>query len=414
MRIKHVFAILVFAAAAVFVVACATQGEASGESGDADLRAKAAKLAKEFIIIDTHVDVPYRLQEKMEDISQPTEKGDFDYPRAKAGGLDAPFMSIYVPASYQKEPGKSKKLADELIDMVEKFQADWPDKFAIAKSPEQLREIFKKGLVALPLGMENGAAIEDDLANLKHFYDRGISYVTLTHSEANQICDSSYEAEGKWNGLSPFGRQVVAEMNRLGVMIDVSHISDQAFEQVMELSKAPAIASHSSCRSFTPGWQRNMSDEMIRKLAEKGGVIQINFGSSFLGSEFQRASETARKEVQAYLDEHGLKRDDPAAQEYIAQYRADHPRVYADISDVAAHIDHVVKLVGVDHVGFGSDFDGVGDSLPTGLKSVADYPNLIHELLKKGYSEEDIRKICGENTLRVWSEVRRVARELQK
>ncbi len=377
-------------------------------AGDPD----AEQLAHEAILVDTHIDVPYRLREKMEDISVRTEDGDFDYPRARSGGLDAAFMSIYVPAEYQ-ETGGAKDLADSLIDMVESFARRWPDKFALARSPEEVRTNFAHGLISLPMGMENGAPIEDDLANVAHFHDRGIRYITLTHSENNRICDSSYADEKTWNGLSPFGRDVVAEMNRVGIMVDISHVSDEAARQVLEITRAPVIASHSSCRAFTPGWERNMDDDLIKALAANGGVIQINFGSSFLtkaANEQSAAFFAARKE---YSEAHHIDEHADEWKQFETQYWKEHPKVYADVSDVVAHIDHVVELVGVDHVGIGSDFDGVGDSLPTGLKDVSGYPHLIRALLERGYSPDDVRKISGENLLRVWSDVDRIARELQ-
>lgn len=377
------------------------------QSSDDVLNTKAQALAQKFIIIDTHVDVPYRLREKMEDISVRTPGGDFDYVRSKAGGLNAPFMSIYVPSSY--EGNGAKALADTLIDMVEKFARDWPDKFAVAKSPAEVRAQFAQGLISLPMGMENGSPIEGNLENLKHFYERGIRYITLTHGKDNHICDSSYDTTRTWRGLSPFGKEVVAEMNRLGIMIDVSHISDDAFYQVLEHTKAPVIASHSSCRFFTPGWERNMDDEMIKRLAQNGGVLQINFGSSFLSDPYRKTEE----KMWHYFQEHKLNPGSEEGKAFAKKFKEENKLDYADISEVAAHIDHVVKLVGVDYVGFGSDFDGVGDSLPKGLKSVADFPNLVAELLKKGYSEEDIEKICGGNTLRVWSQVEEVAQQLQ-
>ncbi len=377
-----------------------------------DLDARSRRLAQEMLIVDTHVDLPYRLREKMADVSQRTEDGDFDYPRAREGGLDAPFMSIYVPASYQ-ETGGAKDLADRLIDMVEGLAAEHPDQVAVARSPQEVRDHFAQGRIALPMGMENGAPIEEDLANLAHFYERGIRYITLTHSENNQICDSSYAEERRWQGLSPFGREVVAEMNRLGIMVDVSHISDQAFYQVMELSQAPVIASHSSCRRFTPGWERNMDDDMIRRLAAKGGVIHINFGSAFLLEAAEKQSTAFWQEFTGHLAANKLEMGSPEAEEFTRAYWREHEQIFADVSDVADHIDHVVELVGVDHVGFGSDFDGVGDSLPTGLKDVSHYPNLIRVLLARGYSEADIAKIAGGNLLRVWSEVEAVARRLQ-
>jgi membrane dipeptidase len=377
-----------------------------------DLQARAERLAQDLLIIDTHVDVPYRLEENMEDISQRTESGDFDFPRAQEGGLNAPFMSIYVPASYQEPdpdgPG-AKEFADSLIDMVEGFVEQWPDKFAVATSPDQLAEHKAAGKISLPLGIENGAPVEDDLANLAHFHQRGVRYITLTHSENNQICDSSYAQGRTWNGLSPFGKEVVKEMNRLGIMVDISHVSDDAFYQVLEVTSVPVIASHSSARHFTPDFERNMSDDMIRKLAENGGVIQINFGSAFLLGAAREQSMAFWAARGAFAEEHGLERGDPKIEEFAKQYWQENERIFADVTDVADHIDHVVQLVGIDHVGIGSDFDGVGDSLPTGLKDASQFPNLIRVLLERGYSEEDIEKILSGNTLRVWRAVEAAA-----
>jgi membrane dipeptidase len=375
-------------------------------------RAKANQLARQFIIVDTHIDVPYRLKMKWEDISQRTKEGEFDYVRAKQGGLNAPFMSIYIPAEYE-QTGGAKLLADTLITMVEGFAKQWPSHFAIATSVEDVTRQFSRGLISLCMGMENGSAIEHDLANVQYFYDRGIRYITLAHALDNHISDSSYDTTRVWKGLSFFGRRLIREMNRVGIMVDISHVSDAAFYEVMSITKAPVIASHSSCRSFTPGFERNMSDTMITFLANKGGVIQINFGSSFLSKEYLEREDEGRKEVMSYLKSRNLRFEDAEAQAYIAQYRKEHPITYADVTDVVNHIDHVVKLAGVDYVGFGSDFDGVGDSLPTGLKDVAQYPNIIYELLKRGYSDKDIQKICGGNLLRVWSEVARTAKRLQ-
>ncbi len=396
----------------LLVAACVAWGDAGPQpppSGQArDLGAQARELAQRLLILDGHIDVPYRLQDKMEDISVRTEEGDFDYPRARAGGLDAPFMSIYTPASLQ-EKGGSKKLADELIDLVERIAADHPDKFALARSVADVRKHFGSGRISLPLGMENGAPLEGEIENLEHFYDRGIRYITLVHGTNNRICDSSYDDQRRWHGLSPFGKRVVAEMNRLGILIDVSHVSDEAFYQVMEVSRTPVVASHSSCRHFTPGWERNMDDAMIRLLAQKGGVIQINFGSSFLSDRYRRAAETRRAAIAAYWEQHGLSRGDEAAREYEREYERGHPIEVAELGDVVAHIDHVVEIAGIDHVGLGSDFDGVGDSLPRGLEDVSKYPNLIEALLEAGYTEDQIEKICSGNVLRVWSEVERTA-----
>ena len=376
---------------------------------DAHRKEKAHRLAHEYIIVDGHVDIPYRLHNRYEDISLRTARGDFDYVRAVEGGLDAPFMSIYIPAN--REGNGAKALADTLIDMVYDFQKKWPDKYAVATSVDAVRTQFaKSGLISLPMGMENGAPIEGKLENVKYFHNRGIRYITLTHSKDNHICDSSYDTTRTWKGLSPFGQTLITEMNRAGIMVDVSHISDDAFYQVMEIAKAPVIASHSSCRYFTPGFERNMSDDMIKRLAANGGVIMINFGSSFLSKHYLDKEDVVRDEIRAYRQKNSLSFGDPELDEFIAKVREKHDFRNVDISVVADHIDHVVKLVGVDNVGLGSDFDGVGPSLPVGLEDASKYPNLIYLLLKRGYSDEDIRKICGENALRVWSKVEEVAR----
>jgi len=385
------------------------------EQSDHNTYQYAVELAHRFIITDGHVDLPYRLKVKNFRIEREymgipiqTSEGDFDYERAKQGGLDAPFMSIFIPSSYQKDPQSAHDLADSLIDMMHGIVDALPDKFARGESPEMIEANFEKGLISLPMGMENGAPLLS-LQDVKYFYDRGIRYVTLTHGKDNQICDSSYDTTRTWGGLSPYGYEVVTEMNRIGMIVDVSHISDSTFYQVMKFAKAPVLATHSSCRAFTPGWQRNMSDDMIMELGRKGGVIQINFGTDFLDSEITKARTANRLELDSLLNQAGLKAEDSLAKPIIDQFRIDHPNLYSDVQRVADHIDHVVKLAGIDHVGIGSDFDGVGDSLPTGLKDVSMYPNLIYELLKRDYSEEDIEKICYKNVWRVWHAVNEIA-----
>lgn len=375
-----------------------------------NLKKKAQELARKYMIIDTHLDVPYRLKKKMEDISERTAGGDFDYPRAKKGGLDVAFMAVYVPAEYEGT-GNAYKFADETIDMIEGFARTWPDKFVMAGSVADVKEQFGWGGISLAMGIENGTCLEGNLANVKHFYDRGVRYITLAHSKANHICDSSFDPERKWNGLSPFGVKVVSEMNRLGMMIDASHISDDTFYQIIELSKAPIVATHSSCRHFVPGFERNMSDRMIKLLAEKGGVIQINFGAMFISSKVRQQWTDLQKSLDEYIETHNLKGQEK--DDYTGQFKREHRLQRVHVSEVASHIEHVIELVGIDYVGLGSDFDGVGDNLPEGLEDVSCYPNLIYELLKKGRTEEDIRKICSDNFLRVWSQVEKTARELQ-
>jgi membrane dipeptidase len=314
-------------------------------------------------------------------------------------------MSIYTDPGLESQ-GQSRIMAEELIDIVEALAKEASDKFAIARSPAEVRDQFEHGLMSLPMGMENGSPIEGDLANVEYFHNRGISYITLAHGKSNHISDSSYDSNHQWNGLSEFGMQVVKEMNRVGIMVDVSHVSDDAFWQVMDVSTAPVIASHSSARYFTPGFERNMNDDMIKRLADEGGVIQINFGSGFISKEAMEYSAPRQAAAMQFMAENPGMTYADLAKEFLPRFEAEHGGFpYASIDDVLDHFDHVVNLVGVDHVGIGSDYDGVGDTLPTGLKDVSAYPNLIEGLLKRGYSEADIRKVLGENLLRVWSEV---------
>ncbi|MCU7555518.1 dipeptidase [Alteromonas sp. ASW11-19] len=379
-----------------------TLAACNAQSATIEASEQAKALAKQTIIVDGHIDVPYRVNEKWVDVTEATEDGDFDYPRAIEGGLNAPFMSVYVPASMDNSP-QSTQLAHMLIDSVEAIVARAPDKFAIARTVSDVREHFKQGLISLPMGMENGSPIQGDMANLHHFYERGIRYITLAHSQSNHISDSSYDLRRQWNGLSPFGKKLVAEMNNIGMLIDISHVSDDAFYQVIELTKAPVIASHSSLRKFTPGFERNMNDDMVKKLGENGGVIMINFGSGFVTKEarqWRAGMSQARNQI---IKTEGA--DSPKLENFEATYREQNPYPYSTLSEVLDHIDHVVNLIGIDHVGIGSDYDGVGDSLPEGLKDVSDFPNLVQGLMDRDYSESDIKKILSGNILRVWSEV---------
>jgi membrane dipeptidase len=378
---------------------------------DAERLQAAKEIAQSTIVVDGHVDLPYRmkvggftLKREVLDVSVRTPDGNFDYPRAKEGGLDAPFMSIYIPAANQAIPGASKALADTLIAMTERVASTFPDQFAMAYSPGDVRANFAKGLVSLPMGMENGAGIEDDLANVAYFHRRGIRYITLTHGKDNLIGDASYDTTATYGGLSAFGEKVVAEMNRVGIMVDLSHVSDNTFRDALAITKVPVIASHSSVRKFTPGFERNMSDELIQGLAKNGGVMMINFGGAFLDSAYTSGTAQVREHLVNWLAENKLSRSDPRAQQYIEEYTAKFTP-FPTVARVADHFDHVVGLVGIDYVGLGSDYDGVGDSLPTGLKDVSMFPNLFAELLRRGYSKEDLEKICYKNIFRVWQAV---------
>ena len=332
----------------------------------------AQELAQEMIIIDTHLDTPIQLYMQQskngfyEDITKASSL-HFDFDRAVSGGLNVPFFVIFTPPSAE-EKGTAFEMAKDLIQILEDIMNKHPSKFRLVKSPEEITN--EKGVMQVVYGMENGAPIESKLSNIKVFSDMGINYITLAHSKSNHISDSSYDSNKNWGGLSPFGRKVVAEMNKQGVMIDISHVSDAAFYEVLRLTKTPVIASHSSLRHFVPGFERNVSDDMLRELAKNEGVIQICFGSEFIAEKKK------------------------------------YPNLVVTVKDVADHIDRVKKLVGIDHVGIGSDYDG-WRNFPVGLEDTSTYPNLIKELLNRNYTKEEIEKIFGGNLLRVWREVKK-------
>lgn len=403
-RLKNISVLL------ILVVVLASCGETNQSN---QYQQQARDLAHEIIIVDGHIDVPYKLKDEWVDITDSVPDRDFDYPRAKEGGLDAPFMSIYIPVEYQGTDG-AKAAADSLIDMMEDIANDNPDKFGIATSPDEIRDNFEKGIISLPLGIENGAPVSDDLSDVEYFYDQGVRYITLAHAKDNKISDSSYDTtDDTHNGLSDYGVEVVKEMNRLGMMVDVSHITDSAFHDVIEATEAPVIASHSSARHFTPGFERNMSDELIKKLAENEGVIMINFGSTFLDSTSQSSQEQVQEDIDRLIEEKGLESDSEEADDFRETYFQENFE-FSTVEKVADHIDHVVDLVGIDYVGLGSDYDGVGPTLPVGLKDASTYPNLFAELLERGYTEEEIRKISSGNIFRVWNKVIEVAETKQE
>ena len=335
----------------------------------------AQELAKEMIIIDTHLDTPIQLymqQDKNGSYEDITKKSSlhFDFDRAVSGGLNVPFFVIFTPPSAE-EKGTAFEMAKDLIEILEDIMNKNPGKFRLVKSPEEITN--EKNIMQVVYGMENGAPIESKLSNIKLFSDMGVNYITLAHSKSNHISDSSYDENKNWGGLSPFGRKVVAEMNKQGVMIDISHVSDAAFYEVLKLTKTPVIASHSSLRHFVPGFERNVSDDMLRGLAKNGGVIQICFGSEFIAEKKK------------------------------------YPNLVVTVKDVADHIDRVKELVGIDHVGIGSDYDG-WRNFPVGLEDTSTYPNLIRELLNRDYTKEEIEKVFGGNLLRVWREVKKFSK----
>ncbi len=410
--------VIIIAALSIILFACADKKPKESMT-DEDIKALANELAHKYIIADGHVDLPEVMvennivaDEAHKQFFIHADKGEFDYELCKKGGLTAPFMSIYIPSSYQQKSDYGKGLADSLIDMVDGIVKLHPDKFSLAVNTDAVQANFIAGKISLPKGMENGAPIGNEIKNLKYFYDRGIRYITLTHSKNNQICDSSTDTL-KWNGLSPFGKDVVKEMNRLGIMVDISHVADSTFYQVMKLSKVPVIASHSSCRVFSPTKKRDMTDDMITTLGKNGGVMLINFYTAFLDSATAKQMDKVDALIEKALTEKKLKAKDSLAKPIIAKIKKENPLPIVMVEKVADHIDHAVKLAGIDHVGFGSDFDGVNSMLPQGLTDASMYPNLIYSLLKRGYSESDIEKLCSGNFLRVWGEAEKGAEKIK-
>ncbi len=276
---------------------------------------QARQITQKYLLTDTHIDVPYRLHNGWVDVTASAPDGQFDYPRAVQGGLNLPFMSIFTPAKMEEEGG-SYELANQLIDSVEAMAARAPDKFMLVYSVANAKAAMKSGRIGLAMGMENGSPIDHKLENIQFFADRGIRYITLTHGLSNQISDSSYDDNHQWGGLSPFGKDVVKEMNRVGIMVDISHVSDDAFWQTLEITEVPVIASHSSARSFTPGFERNMSDEMIVALAKNSGVIQINWGSSFLTAPANKYSTAFWEMQEAWAKDNGFDPDGPEVKKH--------------------------------------------------------------------------------------------------
>jgi len=374
------------------------------EPVNAPLLARAHSIAKDALVVDTHIDTPSSLVNNSRDLSVRQSAGHFDFPRAVEGGLKLAFMVAFVP----QEETDAKGLAEQQLRTVEYLVRAAPDKFVLIRSAADASKLPGDSRVGLAIGVENGAAIGSSLGNLAGFAEAGVCYITLTHTDHNQIGDSSGEDDPKWNGLSPFGRQVVLEMQKLGLMIDISHVSDSTFYQVLDLVDVPVIASHSGCRALTPGHIRNMSDDMLRAISSNGGVVQIAFGSWFLKNEYKALEDVYWTKYEKYLSDQNVQDFSPTAQAYLngAQLTSR----MGTSSDIADHIDHAVRIAGVEHVGLGSDFDGV-IATPADVPDVSGYPAVIAELLRRGYSEGDIRKILGENLLRVWRTVEDYALE---
>ncbi len=354
-----------------------------------------------MFVLDSHCDTPSQIL-RLRDLSIDNDHAHVDFPKLKRGKVDGAFFALYIPSKYDDDPETGFAYAGRLLDGVKAAIHDNPEYASLCISASQAIENKERGLFSVFLGLENGAPIGLDIERLSWFHDAGVRYVTLCHSRSNQICDSCSEAVGRWNGLSPFGREVVREMNRIGMLVDVSHMSDASFNDVLECSSHPVVATHSCCRALTDH-PRNMTDDMIRRLADAGGVIQICFYPMFIDGQFKHTLSSCG------IDERGER----AENEFIANpadpiKRAAWNRIQEELQAlprpsfkrVVDHIDHVVEIAGIDHVGIGSDFDGI-EVTPDGLEDISMLPMLIDELSGRGYREEDIVKIAGANFLRL-------------
>ncbi|PKP06111.1 MAG: membrane dipeptidase [Bacteroidetes bacterium HGW-Bacteroidetes-5] len=353
------------------------------------------KLHQSAFVLDSHCDTPLVLIDGA-NLGERLHKGHFDFIRMREGGLDAVFFAIYT--SGKLEPDAATRRALQLIARTFDAVESNSDKVTMAFSAEDAYRNREMGLGSVFIGMENGAPIQKDLSLLRLFYDMGIRYMTLCHAADNEICDSCASKDKRWNGLSPFGIEVVKEMNRLGMLIDVSHISDQSFYDVLKYTTKPVVATHSCCRSIA-NHPRNLTDQMIVDLASNGGVIQINFYPPFLNSDYAKDFWPL---CDAFEEAQDRYREDPKKFKKILQdaEKAMLALERPSFTEIADHIDHVVKLVGVKHVGIGSDFDGI-EVTPVGMEGVDKLPVLTKELKSRGYSDDDIKLILGENFLRL-------------
>lgn len=359
-----------------------------------------------MFLLDSHCDTPSQIL-RLRDLSIDNDHAHVDFPKLKRGGVDGAFLALYVPASKSEE--EAYVYSHELLDAVRSAVASNHDKAAYAVSSEQAYANKAAGKFSVFLGLENGSPIGHSMDRLHEFYMEGVRYITLCHSRDNQICDSCASATGFWGGLSPFGKELVRNMNEIGMLVDVSHISDKAFYDVLECSSKPVVATHSCCRSLA-AHPRNMTDDMIRMLAAKGGVMQINFYPLFLDSGFAEIlSSSGIMDYGERIEEEFIKDpSDPHKRSAWNKVQDDLQNlVRPSFTRIADHIDHAVQIAGINHVGLGSDFDGV-EVTPSGLEDISFMPVLLAELSARGYSESDITKIAGENFFRVMGECARL------
>jgi membrane dipeptidase len=393
----------------------------SANPSDTPISAKARAIHDSALVIDTHADTPQRFLDENFDIgsNDPNDVGHISLDKAKRGNLGAEFFSIWVDP--ETNQGHFAQHTFDLIDSVYEQAARHPDRMMMAFSTTDIERAHKEHKLAALMGIEGGHSIENDMHLLRDYYRLGVRYMTLSWSNTNEWADSSGDINDSkvqhHNGLTDFGKQVVLEMNRMGMMVDISHVADKTFWDAIATTKAPVIASHSSARALTNA-PRNMTDDMLRAVAKNGGVVQVNFFSGFLDEDYRKASAAQSKDqaaaIQKYIDS---LRAEGKPVNYIEVNRLDRewmakiPR--PPFKDLIDHIDHIAKVAGIDHVGLGSDFDGVSGATPQGMDSAADLPKITQALLDRGYTADDIKKILGGNILRVFRQVETVSREMQ-
>jgi membrane dipeptidase len=380
---------------------------------DEALWKKALELQRKSIVVDTHNDVLSFMTDEDYDLGVSSAgKYHTDIARMKQGGLTAEFFSVYIDRKYATEGGSARRTLD-MIDYTYRAAENHPNDLMMSYSVADIRRAKKQGKIAALMGIEGGHAIEDSLATLRAYYRLGIRYMTLTHNNTNNWADSCCD-QSKHNGLSDFGKEVIAEMNRLGMLIDVSHVSDKTMSDVLDLSKAPVIASHSSARALG-NRPRNIPDDLLRRFAKNGGVVMVNFYPGFIDKNVIEATKVREARLKPQIDalKEQYKNDPKKLREETNKLEAANPLPATPLSILIDHFDHIAKVAGVEHVGIGSDFDGV-DSLPVGMEDISKLPNITYELLKRGYSEKDVRGILGENFLRAFAEAERVSHSMSK
>ncbi|QDV32622.1 dipeptidase [Tautonia plasticadhaerens] len=376
--------------------------------GDDSPESRAAEVHAGALLIDGHNDLPWRLRSDGDvafgaiDLADRLDSGHTDIPRLRIGGVDAQFWSVYIPSEH---PDPAQTVLQQ-IDLVYRMAERYPDAFEIARTAGDVERIAASGKVASLIGIEGGVAIEGDLALLRNFARLGVRYMTLTHNSSLPWADAATD-DAISGGLSPFGERVVKEMNRLGMLVDISHVSEETMDDCLRVSEAPVIASHSSAYAIAPH-PRNVPDAILRRLPENGGVVMVNFYPSFIVPDASAKMAEARERFRAEHPD-----DDEAYREALRGWMGEHAEeLRGEVSVVADHVDHIVEIAGIDHVGIGGDYDGIG-SVPVGLEDVSTYPNLTGELLRRGYSDEDVRKVLGGNALRVLREAEEVADRLR-